>query len=118
MHSTPHKDHVIVHEIAHQLHRGEELQIRGSSIPISGEDWEQQSRRLLKSRVIDAPDEKHINSMKKVTRQVSRYASHSPHEFVVETFTGGILGKRKYSDEVKKLYLELNGPYPEKVFGG
>jgi len=119
MHSSAHKDHVIVHEMAHQLHREKELRITvdhlrkegfSSPAPLSGDTWNQ----LFNTRNIDPG----VGTFGSIPRQVSRYAAQSPHEFVVETFTGGILGKRKYSDEVKKLYIELNGPYPEKVFGG
>lgn len=44
-----------------------------------------------------------------VQKEVSRYASASPMEFVAETYGSNILG-RQYSDEVWELYRKWNGP--------
>jgi hypothetical protein len=44
-------------------------------------------------------------------REVSEYATENDNEFVAETFTGIVFG-RKFSDEIMKHYKALGGPMP------
>lgn len=52
----------------------------------------------------------------KIARQVSRYATTHPGEFVAETFSGLVNGER-YSDEVMALYKKYNGPVVKRSLG-
>jgi len=51
--------------------------------------------------------------LKAVSGRVSRYAETNPVEFVAETFSGLVFGK-KYDDEVMRVYEALGGVVPEK----
>jgi len=117
LHSTGHKDHAIIHEMGHELHNQlEQQKFTGVWHKRSAGTWNQAGSRQAPN------DYERANQLaaesKKVARTVSRYAAQNPHEFVAEVFTAGVLKKTKFSDEVQVLYDELNGPHPDKVFGG
>ena len=127
MHSTGNKDHAVVHELSHQLHRkslrqgekdleGVSLQDRKTTVdgatiyrqaPRSEDSWDWQAGDMHKGAL-----------MRKTARKVSRYAAENPHEFVAETFTKGAITGAKFPADVQSLYIQAGGPHPEIVFRG
>lgn len=74
---------------------------------MSKERWELLPRSVQRAGVSD--NAYAANLSKEIAREVSRYAQKNVNEFVAETYTGLVYGK-KYSDDVMDLYKALGGP--------
>lgn len=94
-HPVPNYESIIVHEYGHVLHYTK-----------TGGDL-----AVIRDNVRWGQSHDGVRLDIGVARQVSRYATSNPMEFVAETFTGMVYGKT-YSPEVMKMYRALKGHEP------